>query len=261
MSTITVEKDTEALSFTITARFDAPLERVWQVWSDPRQLERWWGPPTYPATVTEHDLTPGGRVAYYMTGPEGDRHHGWWEVLAVEAPHRLEFDDGFAEPDGTQGRRRPRDPGRRQPHPDRGRHRDGGALGLPLGGGHGADGRDGHGGGHDPRHGPDRRHPPGRGLSHVPGDLRSPEAAWQHARLLTHSLPAPELIGCAADLQFRQPHHVGALHHLGGRHALTLPDPPRCPRPRRRRCRGASHLGLGQTRRHRLVGRGRLRVA
>ncbi|HET9020547.1 MAG TPA: SRPBCC domain-containing protein [Ornithinibacter sp.] len=102
MSTITVEKDTEALSFTITARFDAPLERVWQVWSDPRQLERWWGPPTYPATVTEHDLTPGGRVAYYMTGPEGDRHHGWWEVVAVEAPHRLEFDDGFAEPDGSK---------------------------------------------------------------------------------------------------------------------------------------------------------------
>jgi uncharacterized protein YndB with AHSA1/START domain len=102
MSTITVDKDTRALSFTITARFDAPPERVWQVWSDPRQLERWWGPPTYPATVTEHDLTPGGRVAYSMTGPEGDRHHGWWEVVEVDAPRHLEFDDGFAEPDGSR---------------------------------------------------------------------------------------------------------------------------------------------------------------
>lgn len=102
MSTITVDKDTETLSFTITGRFDAPVERVWQIWSDPRQLERWWGPPTYPATVTEHDLTPGGQVAYYMTGPDGERHHGWWEVLDVEAPHRLEFDDGFAEPDGSR---------------------------------------------------------------------------------------------------------------------------------------------------------------
>ena len=46
---------------TITAEFDATVERSWQLWADPRQLERWWGPPTYPATVVEHDLVPGGR--------------------------------------------------------------------------------------------------------------------------------------------------------------------------------------------------------
>ena len=55
----------------------------------------------YPATVVEHDLTPGGRVAYYMTGPEGDRHHGWWRVIAVDAPHTLEFEDGFADEAGN----------------------------------------------------------------------------------------------------------------------------------------------------------------
>ena len=48
-----------ALTMTITAEFDAPIERVWQLWADPRQLERWWGPPTYPATVVDHDLSPG----------------------------------------------------------------------------------------------------------------------------------------------------------------------------------------------------------
>ena len=66
-----------------------------------RLLERWWGPPTYPATVDEHDLSPGGRVAYHMTGPEGDEPHGWWNVLVVEPPHRLEIEDGFAGDDGT----------------------------------------------------------------------------------------------------------------------------------------------------------------
>jgi uncharacterized protein YndB with AHSA1/START domain len=86
---------------TITARFDAPPERVWQLFSDPRQLERWWGPPGYPATVSEHDLAPGGTVAYAMTGPEGDRHHGRWRVRAVEPPHRLEFEDAFADPDAN----------------------------------------------------------------------------------------------------------------------------------------------------------------
>jgi len=56
MTDISVERDTESLTMTIIARFDAPTTRVWQVWDDPRQLERWWGPPTYPATVVGHDL-------------------------------------------------------------------------------------------------------------------------------------------------------------------------------------------------------------
>jgi uncharacterized protein YndB with AHSA1/START domain len=101
MTDISVKKDTESLTMTIIAQFDAPTTRVWQVWQDPRQLERWWGPPTYPATVVGHDLTPGGSVRYFMTGPEGDTHHGWWRVSVVEAPRYLEFSDGFADADGN----------------------------------------------------------------------------------------------------------------------------------------------------------------
>ena len=101
MTVTSVVKDPDARTLTITARFDASIGRVWQVWSDPRQLERWWGPPTYPATVTEHDLTPGGTVAYAMTGPEGDRHRGWWRVRAVDPPHTLEFESGVADADGN----------------------------------------------------------------------------------------------------------------------------------------------------------------
>ena len=101
MTVTGVHKDPEARTMTITAQFAAPVGRVWEVWSDPRQLERWWGPPTYPATVVEHDLTPGGSVAYVMTGPDGDKQRGWWRVLAVDPPHRLEFQDGFADADGN----------------------------------------------------------------------------------------------------------------------------------------------------------------
>jgi uncharacterized protein YndB with AHSA1/START domain len=86
---------------TIEAEFDASAERVWQLWADPRQLERWWGPPGYPATVMQHSLVPGGRVEYGMIGPHGDRHRGYWEILEAEAPHRLVFRDGLANADGT----------------------------------------------------------------------------------------------------------------------------------------------------------------
>lgn len=101
MTVTSVRKDPGSLTMTITAELDATVERAWQLWADPRQLERWWGPPTYPATVVDHDLTPGGRVTYFMTGPDGDKARGWWQVLAVEPPRRLELTDGFADDDGT----------------------------------------------------------------------------------------------------------------------------------------------------------------
>jgi len=101
MSVTSVQNDPGTRTMTITAQFDAPVERVWQLWANPRQLERWWGPPTYPATVGDHDLTPGGSVSYHMTGPEGDQSHGWWRVRTVDAPNGLEFEDGFADDEGN----------------------------------------------------------------------------------------------------------------------------------------------------------------
>lgn len=101
MTVTAVRKNPQTLSMILEAEFDASPERVWQLWADPRQLERWWGPPTYPATFTKHDLAPGSRVEYHMTGPEGDQPRGYWEVLEVDAPHRLVFRDGFANADGT----------------------------------------------------------------------------------------------------------------------------------------------------------------
>jgi uncharacterized protein YndB with AHSA1/START domain len=101
MSVTSVEKDLDNLTITLVADFAAPAERVWQLWADPGQLERWWGPPSHPATVEEHDLTPGGGVSYFMTGPGGEKYRGWWRITSVEPPRALEFSDGFANEDGT----------------------------------------------------------------------------------------------------------------------------------------------------------------
>jgi uncharacterized protein YndB with AHSA1/START domain len=108
MTVTAVQKDPENLTLTLTAEFTATPERVWELWADPRQLERWWGPPTYPATVTSHDLTAGGHVAYHMTGPTGDQPRGYWEIVEVEPPGRLVFVDGFANADGTPSTDLPR---------------------------------------------------------------------------------------------------------------------------------------------------------
>jgi uncharacterized protein YndB with AHSA1/START domain len=101
MTVTAVHKDPRSLTMTLEAEFDASPERVWQLWADPRQLERWWGPPGYPATFTKHSLVPGSRVEYHMTGPDGEQPHGYWDIIETEPPHRLVVRDGFANEDGT----------------------------------------------------------------------------------------------------------------------------------------------------------------
>ena len=93
MSVTSVEKDLEALTMTVTADLDATVERAWQLWADPRQFERWWGPPGYPATVVDYDVRTGGSITFFMTGPEGERHDSTWEVIAADPPHHLELRD------------------------------------------------------------------------------------------------------------------------------------------------------------------------
>jgi uncharacterized protein YndB with AHSA1/START domain len=94
-----ITKDIERRTFAITAEFAAPVERVWALYADPRQLEQVWGPPEYPATFVAHDLRPGGRMTYYMTSPEGERFAGYWDVDEVDQPSSFAFRDGFADAD------------------------------------------------------------------------------------------------------------------------------------------------------------------
>jgi len=100
MTVISSSTNADELTLELVAEFDAPPERVWSVWEDPRKLERWWGPPGYPATFTRHDFEVGGQSRYYMTGPEGEKHFGWWRIDALEDPRRIEFANGLAGNDG-----------------------------------------------------------------------------------------------------------------------------------------------------------------
>jgi len=100
MTVISTDKNVDDLTLTVVAEFDASAERVWQIWADPRQLELWWGPPTWPATFSRYEFEVGGQVRYFMTGPEGGKAHGSWTITAIDAPASLELDDGFADASG-----------------------------------------------------------------------------------------------------------------------------------------------------------------
>jgi uncharacterized protein YndB with AHSA1/START domain len=100
MTLITSSTNAEDLSMTLVAEFAADPERVWELWQDPRQLERWYGPAPYPATFTRYEFEPGGQCRYSMTGPEDFKHYGWWRIDVLDAPRRIEFVNGLAGDDG-----------------------------------------------------------------------------------------------------------------------------------------------------------------
>lgn len=101
MPVTSVEKDLDQLTITVIADFTAPITRLWDAYMDPRQLERFWGPPTYPATFLRHDVAVGGRSVYRMTGPAGDEHWGCWEWTQVDALRSFEVVDWFADESGA----------------------------------------------------------------------------------------------------------------------------------------------------------------
>jgi len=95
-----ITTDPESLTMTLVADFAAPKERLWRALTDPRQLERFWGPPGWPATFTEFDFTVGGKVRYEMTSPNGEHSRGFWEILRIEEPDAFEVLDAFADEHG-----------------------------------------------------------------------------------------------------------------------------------------------------------------
>jgi uncharacterized protein YndB with AHSA1/START domain len=100
MTVISSTKDPVAMTLVVVSQFDATPEQVWDVWENARKLERWWGPPTFPAPVARHEFVVDGESRYYMTGPNGEQPHGWWRIRTIDKPHRIEFDNGLAGDDG-----------------------------------------------------------------------------------------------------------------------------------------------------------------
>lgn len=107
MPITSVSKDPSSLTMTVVAEFPVSVQRLWDAYSDPRQLERFWGPPTYPARFTRHDMYPGGRSEYVMTGPDGDQSRGYWEFISVTPLESFEVLDGFGDADGSKNSQLP----------------------------------------------------------------------------------------------------------------------------------------------------------
>lgn len=102
MPITSVASDAKALTLTVVADYPVPVERLWDAYADPRQIEKFWGPEQWPAQFTRHDMSVGGESHYSMTGPDGSRSHGWFHFLKVEPFRVIEVEDGFSHEDGRR---------------------------------------------------------------------------------------------------------------------------------------------------------------
>lgn len=94
MPLTSVNKDAATLSLTVVGDYPVPQQRLWDAFADPRQLERFWGPPTMPSTFTRHDFWVGGRAEYFLTGPNGEKWSGSWKFTVVNPISSFEAADG-----------------------------------------------------------------------------------------------------------------------------------------------------------------------
>jgi uncharacterized protein YndB with AHSA1/START domain len=107
MPVTSVTSDAETLTLTVIADYLVTVERLWDAYADPRQIEKFWGPEGWPATFTRHDMAVGGRSEYWMTGPDGTRSRGWWRFRTVEPYRLIEVEDGFSGDDGEPNKSMP----------------------------------------------------------------------------------------------------------------------------------------------------------
>lgn len=78
----------------ITRIYDAPVQAVWDAWTDPKQVAQWWGPRGFTLTTHGKELKPGGYWNYTMHGPDGTDYPNKTHYLEVEEHAKLVYDHG-----------------------------------------------------------------------------------------------------------------------------------------------------------------------
>jgi uncharacterized protein YndB with AHSA1/START domain len=93
-------KDTPNKKLTVLKEFDAPLNLVWQAWTQAEILDQWWAPKPYKADTKTMDFREGGIWLYCMTGPQGDKHWSLVEYKKIEPPRSIISESRFCDSEG-----------------------------------------------------------------------------------------------------------------------------------------------------------------
>jgi uncharacterized protein YndB with AHSA1/START domain len=100
---VPAEQNTADRELVVTRVFDVPARFLFEAYSRPEHLRRWFGPRGWPLTLCEVDFRVGGRYRFAMTGPSGEQNTPFGgEYREIVPNRRIVFDNGFEEPDAPR---------------------------------------------------------------------------------------------------------------------------------------------------------------
>src|SRR5438874_9358360 len=92
----------ETTELVVERVFDAPRERVWEVFTKPEHIQKWWGPIPFTAPVIELELRAGGAFRFAMRSPDGRDYWNAGTVRELAPPQRLVLAMYFANEKGER---------------------------------------------------------------------------------------------------------------------------------------------------------------
>jgi uncharacterized protein YndB with AHSA1/START domain len=80
--------------------FDAPIHKLWNAWSEPKSMMKWWGPKPFKAPFIKMDFRVGGKILWCMRDKKGKDYWNSGTFLKVDPMKRIIYTDHFADKDG-----------------------------------------------------------------------------------------------------------------------------------------------------------------
>lgn len=96
-----ITKDAQERSILVSRVFDAPIEKVWQAYTESELLDQWWGPSPWKAETKSMNFKEGGFWLYAMVGPENEKQWSRMNYLAIDAYKSIDIEDAFSDEKGN----------------------------------------------------------------------------------------------------------------------------------------------------------------
>jgi uncharacterized protein YndB with AHSA1/START domain len=87
---------------TIERMFDAPVEKVWQLWSTPEGIMKWWGPAIFTSPECKMDFREGGSYVFCMQDASGNKSYSGGTYKEIEPMQKIVSTDHFTDKDGSR---------------------------------------------------------------------------------------------------------------------------------------------------------------
>lgn len=86
-----IDVESEPQAIIASREFNAPRDLVFEAWTDPAHLSRWWGPDGFSTSTSAFDMRPGGVWRFVMHGPDGRDYENRITFDEIVAPERIRY--------------------------------------------------------------------------------------------------------------------------------------------------------------------------